>query len=56
MRKVLALWTTFRSTSTAFENMMCKRGDFLVFHEPFSLSYYKSPERRNTNRYPDIEL
>ncbi len=56
MRKILALWATVRSTSTAFENMMRQRGDFLAFHEPFGLSYYNSPERRDTNRYPDIEL
>ncbi len=56
MRKILALWATFRSTSTAFTNMMYQRSDFLVSHEPFALSYYKSPERRDTNRYPDIEL
>ena len=56
MRKILALWATARSTSTAFENMMRQRGDFFVFHEPFGLSYYNSPERRDTNRYPNIEL
>ncbi len=56
MQKILALWATVRSTSTAFETMMYQRGDFLVVHEPFGLSYYNSPERRDTNRYPDIEL
>jgi len=56
MGKILALWATVRSTSTVFENMMRQRGDFLAFHEPFGLSYYNSPERRDTNRYPDIEL
>lgn len=56
MKKILALWATVRSTSTAFEMMMRQRGDFLAFHEPFGLSYYNSQERRNTNRYPEIEL
>ncbi|MDJ1183389.1 hypothetical protein [Roseofilum casamattae] len=56
MKKILVLWTTVRSTSTAFEKMIRQRGDFLVFHEPFGLSYYNSPERRDINRYPNIEL
>ena len=56
MNKILALWSTFRATSTAFECMMRERGDFVVFHEPFGLSFYNSEERRNTNRYPDAEI
>lgn len=56
MSKILALWTTFRTRSTAFECMMRERGDFLVFHEPYGLSFYNSEERRNTNRYPDAEI
>ncbi|MGK7923511.1 MAG: sulfotransferase family protein, partial [Trichodesmium sp.] len=56
MSKILALWSTFRATSTAFECMMRERGDLVVFHEPFGLSFYNSEERRNTNRYPDAEI
>jgi hypothetical protein len=56
MSKILALWSTFRAVSTAFECMMRERGDFVVFHEPFGLSFYNSEERRNTNRYPDAEI
>ncbi|MEO1430355.1 MAG: sulfotransferase family protein [Cyanobacteria bacterium J06633_8] len=56
MKKILALWATPRSTSTAFERMMRERGDFLVFDEPFGLSFFYSEERRNTTRYPDVEL
>lgn len=55
MKKILALWTTPRATSTAFECMMQERGDFEVHDEPFGLSYYYSEERCNTTRYPDIE-
>ncbi|WP_202224595.1 hypothetical protein [Okeania sp. KiyG1] len=36
--------------------MMRERSDFVVFHEPFGLSFYNSKERRNTNRYPDAEI
>jgi hypothetical protein len=54
MDKILALWAVPRSTSTAFECMMRERGDFLIFDEPFGLSYYYSEQRRNSTRYPDI--
>ncbi|NEN99603.1 MAG: sulfotransferase family protein [Moorea sp. SIO3I7] len=47
MKKILVLWTTFRSTSTAFKMMMQARGDFIVLHEPFSLYYYGSEERKS---------
>ncbi len=43
----LALWTTPRSVSTAFERMMIERGDFEVLHEPFSMHYYFGPSRRS---------
>ncbi len=33
--------------STAFERVFVERGDFEVFHEPFSASYYYSTERRS---------
>ena len=52
--KPVALWAVPRSVSTAFERVFVERGDFKVFHEPFSASYYYSRERRS-NRYADIE-
>lgn len=45
--KPVALWSVPRSLSTAFERVFIERGDFEVFHEPFSLTYYYSPERRS---------
>ena len=36
-----------RSISTAFERVFVERGDFKLFHEPFSASYYYSTERRS---------
>ena len=50
----VALWAVPRSVSTAFERIFVERGDFKVFHEPFSASYYYSPERRS-DRYADEE-
>ena len=46
-RKPVALWAVPRSVSTALERVFVERGDFDVFHEPFSASYYDSPERRS---------
>jgi hypothetical protein len=45
--KPVALWAVPRSVSTAIERVFVERGDFKVFHEPFSVSYYYSPERRS---------
>jgi hypothetical protein len=45
--KPVALWAVPRSVSTALERVFVERGDFKVFHEPFSASYYYSPERRS---------
>ena len=45
--KPIALWAVPRSISTAFERVFVERGDFKVFHEPFSASYYCSTERRS---------
>lgn len=53
-RKPIALWAVPRSISTAFERIFVERGDFKVFHEPFSASYYHSTERRS-DRYADEE-
>ena len=50
--KPIALWAVPRSISTAFERVFVERGDFEVFHEPFSTSYYYSEERRS-DRYRD---
>jgi Sulfotransferase domain len=45
--KPVGLWAVPRSVSTALERVFVERGDFKVFHEPFSVSYYYSPERRS---------
>jgi Sulfotransferase domain len=52
--KPVALWAVPRSVSTAFERAFMERGDFKVFHEPFSASYYYSTERRS-DRYANTE-
>jgi hypothetical protein len=39
--KILVLWATPRSTSTAFEWMMRMRGDMRCFHEPFGEPWYQ---------------
>ena len=44
MHKILALWGTPRSTSTAFEWMMRMRGDMTCFHEPFGEPWYQGEE------------
>ena len=46
--RMLALWATPRSTSTAFEWMMRQRGDFRCLHEPFGVPYYRGADRRTT--------
>ena len=40
MNKILVLWATPRSTSTAFEWMVRQRGDLYCFHEPFGEWWY----------------
>jgi len=50
MNRMLALWATPRSTSTAFERVMSNRGDLACFHEPYSEAYYYGEDRRN-DRY-----
>jgi Sulfotransferase domain len=52
--KLVALWAVPRSISTAFERVFVERGDFKVFHEPFSASYYYS-EKRQSDRYANEE-
>lgn len=51
----VALWAVPRSISTAFERVFVERGDFRVLHEPFSMSYYFSPDRRS-ERFTDGEV
>ena len=53
-RKPVGLWAVPRSVSTALERVFVERGDFKVFHEPFSASYYYSPERRS-DRFVGME-
>ncbi len=52
--RIIVLWTTPRSRSTAFERMMIERGDHTVIDEPFSARYYFSSESRS-NRYEPTE-
>lgn len=40
MNKILTLWATPRSSSTAFEWMMRQRGDLSCWHEPFGEAWY----------------
>ncbi len=44
MNKIIALWCTPRSTSTAFEWMMRQRGDLYCMHEPFGEAWYQGEE------------
>ena len=50
MNKILALWATPRSTSTAFEWVMANRGDMTCFHEPYNEAFYYGSDRRH-DRY-----
>lgn len=45
--KILAVWGTPRTRSTAFLWMMKQRGDFHTFHEPFGQSFYLSEDRKS---------
>lgn len=49
--RLLALWATPRTVSTAFERMMIERGDHTVLDEPWSRAFYFGPDRRS-DRYP----
>ena len=53
MHKILALWATPRSTSTAFEWMMRMRGDMACFHEPFGEWWYQGEDARWPRLKPD---
>jgi len=52
-KKIIALWSTPRSRSTAFMWMIKQRGDFLVIQEPFGRSAFYS-EERIFNRAADV--
>lgn len=62
MNKILALWATPRSTSTAFEWMMRQRGDMECFHEPFGEAWYQGENplwprvQENSLRIPGLSL
>lgn len=56
MAKPVALWSTPRSVSTAFDKMMRGRGDHRVFTEPFSQPYYFGPDRCSRRYAPDAAL
>ena len=59
MHKVLALWATPRSTSTAFERAMKNRGDMSCFHEPYNEAFYYGEDRRHDRYYiadPDLPV
>jgi hypothetical protein len=45
--RLLVLWATPRTVSTAFERMMIERGDHQVVDEPFSVPYYLGPSQRS---------
>lgn len=53
MHRILALWATPRSTSTAFEWMMRMRGDMECFHEPFGEAWYQGEDARWPRIRPD---
>jgi hypothetical protein len=53
MHKILVLWATPRSTSTAFEWMMRVRGDMTCFHEPFGEAWYQGEEPLWPRATPD---
>jgi len=48
LSKIIALWATPRSISTAFEKTFSCREDMKVVHEPFADVYYFSQWRRAT--------
>jgi hypothetical protein len=53
MHKILVIWATPRSTSTAFEWMMRMRGDMTCFHEPFGEAWYQGEDARWPRIKPD---
>jgi hypothetical protein len=55
MSKIIALWGVPRSVSSAFNQMMARRGDVSAHHEPFGEVYYYGEERAAT-RDQDLEI
>ena len=58
MNRILALWATPRSTSTAFEWVMSNRGDMDCFHEPYNEAFYYGEDRRHDRYFladPDLQ-
>ena len=53
LKPILVLWSTPRSTSTAFEWMMRMRGDMTCFHEPFAQVWWQGDEARWPRIKPD---
>lgn len=51
--KIVVLWSTPRTTSTAFEWMMRMRRDTICFHEPFGEAWYKGDDARWPRLAPD---
>ena len=50
MQPITALWTYPRTISTAFERIMIERGDFHVYHEPFSYLYYVNENKSDISQ------
>lgn len=53
MHKIVVLWSTPRTTSTAFEWMMRMRRDITCFHEPFGEAWYKGEDALWPRLKPD---
>jgi hypothetical protein len=52
--RIIGLWSTPRSVSTALEKAFAQRQDAIVIHEPYTDSYYFGSERRSA-RYGSWE-
>ena len=53
MHRIIVLWATPRSTSTAFEWAMRMRGDMACFHEPFGEAWYQGDDALWPRLRPD---
>ena len=54
-RRIIIMWATPRSVSTAFEKAVSQSADVDVLHEPYTYSYYFGPNRRSA-RYGDASV
>ena len=52
--KIVALWATPRSVSTAFEKTFSQRSDTKIVHEPFCDTYYFSHWKKS-DRFGDVK-